>query len=204
MNWRHRRAEFRDACRTARQILTEWDPAGFGGGVPADEYDCLVHFVVSRLNAGADEATLGEQLRHQVGVHFGVPAVALDADAVAARLVAWWATLTPTEPGHRSTNPSMVRATRAVGDTRHTAADPLDTMNDYAYLWDGTDPGWVVLGDPDRPDNQDLPFNRRTGMAMVICEDDDLSGAVLCAMRAHGLPVVPPESLRENSDHGPS
>jgi hypothetical protein len=199
MNWSNRRAELRDACQTVRRFVTAWDPAGLGGAAPDDEYDRLVHFVVSRLNSGADAATLGDLLRHEVGRHFGVPAAAPHVDEVAAQLVAWWATLAPAEQQHRLSASPLVFPSRDTGDRSHEVDVAPEAVGEFAYLWDGSDPDWVVSLDPDGRIDQGLPVNRRTGHALVICENDDLAAAVVRAMRAHGVPVVSAESLRERT-----
>jgi len=64
-------------------------------------------------------------------------------------------------------------------------ADPVDA---FAYLWTTERQDWVVLR-PD-PDDSGLPFNRVRRQALLIDEDDELSGAVVRRMIAEGLPVV--------------
>ncbi|MCW3813737.1 hypothetical protein ONA91_04595 [Micromonospora sp. DR5-3] len=63
------------------------------------------------------------------------------------------------------------------------------SLDPYSDLWDGSDPDWVILPSSDGDDDGGLPYNRRTGVAALIC-DDDLAAAVLRTMRAHGVPVV--------------
>ncbi|MEU5944137.1 hypothetical protein ABZ793_01065 [Micromonospora sp. NPDC047465] len=62
------------------------------------------------------------------------------------------------------------------------------SLDAYSDLWDGSDPDWVILPS-DGNDDGGLPYNRRTGVAALMC-DDDLAAAVLRNMRAHGVPVV--------------
>ena len=58
-------------------------------------------------------------------------------------------------------------------------------LDEHAHLWDGSDPDWVIL----KGSRTDLPYRRGTGMISVIC-DDELSAALLHAMRSHGVPVI--------------
>ncbi|MFG2332730.1 hypothetical protein ACGFMM_24290 [Streptomyces sp. NPDC048604] len=72
-----------------RLLLNEWDPIGVADEVP-DEYDCMLAPVLKRLRAGADEAELGEFLRHHVEDHFGLTPLPSATEAAAARVVSWW------------------------------------------------------------------------------------------------------------------
>ncbi|MBQ0983699.1 hypothetical protein KBZ10_04005 [Streptomyces sp. F63] len=73
-----------------RQLLNEWDPIGVADEVP-DEYDCLLAPLLRRLRAGAGRAEIGEFLRHELEDHFGLDPVGPRPDAMAARVIAWWA-----------------------------------------------------------------------------------------------------------------
>jgi len=61
-------------------------------------------------------------------------------------------------------------------------------LSSHAHLWDGSDPDWVILAVSNQ-DDDGMPYNRRTGMTMLICDDEELAG-VLDAMRSHGVPTV--------------
>ena len=71
-----------------------------------------------------------------------------------------------------------------------TGAVP-DDLADSAYLWDGSDPGWVLwrLGGADgRPPSFSI-FNRITKLALVI-EDDEEAQRVMDAMASNGVDVI--------------
>jgi len=66
-------------------------------------------------------------------------------------------------------------------------------INEYAYLWDGSEPGWILC----RGKIVDIPtiFNRITRM-IVLMEDNDEWRAVTDNMLSHGVPLldeIPPE-----------
>ena len=63
-------------------------------------------------------------------------------------------------------------------------------VDDYRYLWDGSQPGWVLLAAGD----DYLPYNQETRRALII-EDDDEFEQVVEKMLELGVPVVQPESL---------
>ena len=73
-----------------RYLLDEWDPIGVADIAP-DEYDCLIAPLLVRLEAGARRAEISEYLWFELGDHFGLDPARCDVDAMANRLVAWWA-----------------------------------------------------------------------------------------------------------------
>jgi hypothetical protein len=81
-----------DSQRNLRHLLNEWDPIGVADLAP-DEYDCLIGPLLARLSRGADRAQISEFLWHELEDHFGLDPARYDVDAVANRLVAWWAVL---------------------------------------------------------------------------------------------------------------
>jgi len=61
----------------------------------------------------------------------------------------------------------------------------------YRYLWDGSQPDWVLVRDPSPPggiDNLEI-FNLSTYMMFVV-EDDKLSKALTARMRKEGVRVI--------------
>ncbi|MGD6752277.1 hypothetical protein [Streptomyces sp. BH105] len=76
-----------------RDLLNEWNPIGVAELVE-DEYDCMLTPLLTRLQSGADRAELSEFLHDELTGHFGLPEPH-DADDVAARLTAWWASRHP-------------------------------------------------------------------------------------------------------------
>jgi hypothetical protein len=59
-------------------------------------------------------------------------------------------------------------------------------LEDYSYLWDGSEPVWVlyVTGE-----DRYVPYNEETQMALII-EDDDEFQQVTDRMKASGVRIV--------------
>ncbi|WP_228925233.1 hypothetical protein [Streptomyces sp. DH7] len=72
-----------------RHLLNEWDPIGVADEVQ-DEYDCMLAPLLQRLRSGADQAEIGEFLRHELEDHFGLAPLPSETEAMAARLMSWW------------------------------------------------------------------------------------------------------------------
>jgi hypothetical protein len=66
-------------------------------------------------------------------------------------------------------------------------SDEPDELDECAYLWDGSEPGWVVL---ERPEGFGIPFNTRTRMVLLIDEDDDLARRVCQRMKDEGCDIL--------------
>src|SRR5688500_6705969 len=75
-----------------RHILNEWDPIGVADLV---EDECMVAPLLSRLGGGAGRAAISEFLWGELEEHFGLDPAFHDVDALADRLVAWWAAVGP-------------------------------------------------------------------------------------------------------------
>ncbi|MFE7210006.1 hypothetical protein ACFY0A_24945 [Streptomyces sp. NPDC001698] len=73
-----------------RRLLNEWDPIGVADLVQ-DEYDCMLAPLLGRLCGGASQTEIVEFLRHELEDHFGLDPLGLRPEAMAARLIAWWA-----------------------------------------------------------------------------------------------------------------
>jgi hypothetical protein len=85
---KRRRAELRSQMRELGSLLNEWDPASLiSAGAPADEYDCLVGPLLSRLSRRPSPVELGEWLRGLVTEHFGSCPGTAD---FARRATAWY------------------------------------------------------------------------------------------------------------------
>lgn len=72
-----------------RHLLNEWDPIGVADAVQ-DEYDCMLVPLLQRLRRGADQAEIGEFLRHELEDHFGLTPLPSEPEAIAARVMSWW------------------------------------------------------------------------------------------------------------------
>ncbi|HJQ97668.1 MAG TPA: hypothetical protein VJ826_05090 [Candidatus Polarisedimenticolaceae bacterium] len=58
--------------RELGRLLAEWDPAGLiSAGAPADEYECLVGPLLTRLSKAPSLLELTAWLRDRVTDHFG-------------------------------------------------------------------------------------------------------------------------------------
>lgn len=65
-----------------------------------------------------------------------------------------------------------------------------DRLQQYCYLWDGSEPYWVLLNTAkDRIEGDYLIFNEQSQTAKII-EDDILSEAVIGRMLDAGVRVV--------------
>ena len=66
----------------------------------------------------------------------------------------------------------------------HREVEPAVTLDDYRYLWDGSESGWVLLATGDAC----LPYNRDTQRGLI--EDDDDFEQVIDKMKELGVPVI--------------
>jgi hypothetical protein len=82
--------DLRDLQASLNYLLNEWDPIGVAEH-GSDEYDCLIAPLLSRLNAGNGRAEISQFLWYELEDHFGLDPDSHDVDAMANRLVAWWA-----------------------------------------------------------------------------------------------------------------
>ncbi|MEV2245477.1 hypothetical protein [Streptomyces sp. NPDC049970] len=73
-----------------RQLLHEWDPIGVADDVH-DEYDCMLAPLLQQLRDGADQAEIGDYLRHELEDHIGLDPLGLRPEAMACRVISWWA-----------------------------------------------------------------------------------------------------------------
>jgi len=69
-NRKMRRKEFAAEERAVRDILNEWEPIGFS--TPEDEYDCLVHRVLSVLHGGGTKDELAAKIKFELEHHLGL------------------------------------------------------------------------------------------------------------------------------------
>ena len=87
----HDRRWARNAQRSLRTVLNEWDPLGVQGaqddGGPHDEYDCILGPLITLLLQGADGHSVEVYLRTELDEHFGlVDQVTRGAAVACARL----------------------------------------------------------------------------------------------------------------------
>ncbi|RAJ76897.1 hypothetical protein K377_06065 [Streptomyces sp. PsTaAH-137] len=79
-----------------RHLLNEWDPIGVADEVQ-DEYDCMLVPLLQRLRRGADQAEIGEFLRHELVDHFGLTPLPSEPEAMAAKVTSWWTVAVETD-----------------------------------------------------------------------------------------------------------
>ena len=73
-----------------QHLLNEWDPIGVADEVQ-DEYDCMLAPLLQRLRGGADQEEICAFLRHELEEHFGLTPLPSEPEAIAARVISWWA-----------------------------------------------------------------------------------------------------------------
>jgi len=72
-----------------RRRVNDWNLIGVGG-LPEDEYDCLVGPLLSKLHAGASADELTAFLNDEALHHFGLSSAPADTERFARDLVAWF------------------------------------------------------------------------------------------------------------------
>jgi hypothetical protein len=73
-----------------------------------------------------------------------------------------------------------------------------EDVADFAYLWDGSEPGWVLVNrNADEPEAEPgfLIFNKLSHLCLLICEDE-LWAAVIDRMRRQGVEIISSNDLR--------
>jgi hypothetical protein len=69
----------------------------------------------------------------------------------------------------------------------------------FAYLWDGSEPGWVLVHvNADEPEAEPafIIFNKLSHLGVLICEDDELRAAVIDRIRRQGVEIISSKDLR--------
>jgi hypothetical protein len=84
---KQKRDEFRREETALRALLKEWDPIP---GSPEDEYDCLVHNLLSHLHRGATREELPKLIDEHSTHHFGTMPSSSEVAVVAAHVWRWW------------------------------------------------------------------------------------------------------------------
>jgi hypothetical protein len=81
--------------KQVRQVLLAWNPIGLGFPVPADEYDCLVHKIVSSWFQGQSREQLQELIAREMTDHFGLPDALSGVDPVVEQVFALHTVIPP-------------------------------------------------------------------------------------------------------------
>jgi hypothetical protein len=82
-----------EALAELQRLLNDWDPIGVYDAetdFPNDEYDCLCHPILSRLQRGESAHEIAVFLQDDLRNHFGLNPNAADPVGFAERLVSWW------------------------------------------------------------------------------------------------------------------
>jgi hypothetical protein len=73
-----------------------------------------------------------------------------------------------------------------------------EDVADFAYLWDGSEPGWVLVhvnaDEPEAAPEFGI-FNKLSHLGVLICEDE-LWAAVIDRMRRQGVEIISSNDLR--------
>ena len=94
---RARRSAFRNEESALRAIVSDLFRVD-SNGVPEDEYDCLVHHLLSALHRGVGRVELVAGVESHLRDHFDVDVGASSqaADRVAGEAWTWWSNRRPT------------------------------------------------------------------------------------------------------------
>lgn len=72
-----------------REIINAWKPIGCS--TPEDEYDCLVHHLISLLHLGGNRKDIFVKIRYELENHFGItPPSRKEITAVADKIYVCW------------------------------------------------------------------------------------------------------------------
>ena len=85
---RSRKKQVQSLEKQIRRILLAWNPLARGLPVPADEYDCLVHQIVSSRFQRRSKEQLRELIARELIHHFGLPDALPGVDAVVDQVFA--------------------------------------------------------------------------------------------------------------------
>jgi hypothetical protein len=87
-----RRKRFAKEESEIRKIVYEWQPIGLP--TPEDEYDCLVHHVISILHAGGNHDDVAYKIKYELENHFGLYSISMyDINIIAGKIFNCWTDL---------------------------------------------------------------------------------------------------------------
>jgi hypothetical protein len=61
-------------------------------GTPRDEYNCLIHHVISSLHSGQKESEIKDLIESEFTGHFGINVPPHDIEKVSREIMKWWNT----------------------------------------------------------------------------------------------------------------
>ncbi|MEN6320405.1 MAG: hypothetical protein ABFD82_16840 [Syntrophaceae bacterium] len=87
-----RRKRFAKEESAIRRIIYEWQPIGLP--TPEDEYDCLVHHVISILHARGNHDDVAYKIKYELENHFGLRSISTnDINIIAGKIFDRWTEL---------------------------------------------------------------------------------------------------------------
>jgi len=87
-NNRNRKKVIKLEIKAIRRILNAWDPIA---GSPEDEYDCLVHRIISDLHSGIIKPSdIARIIKSELKDHFGISKTDAEIFKVAENISLYW------------------------------------------------------------------------------------------------------------------
>jgi hypothetical protein len=84
-----KRKKFAKHESAIRKIINNWPPIGCK--TPDDEYDCLVHHLLSVLNSGGKKKEVAVRIKQELEHHFGLRHVRKkEVSSTADKIWKWW------------------------------------------------------------------------------------------------------------------
>ena len=67
----------------------------------------------------------------------------------------------------------------------------MNELSEYEYLWDGSDPGWVLVAEDDAEPGVKFVIYNKKRKTMLLIEDASVSKAVNERMLSIGVEILP-------------
>ena len=67
----------------------------------------------------------------------------------------------------------------------------MNELSEYEYLWDGSDPGWVLVADDDAEPGVEFVVYNKNRKTMLVIEDASVSKVVSERMLSIGVEILP-------------
>ena len=84
---RRRRKAFKIEKKAIRNILNDWDPIS---GSPWNEYECLVHWILSLLHRGGTKIEISSLIKDKLEHHFGLNGDKDQIEIVSGKIWSYW------------------------------------------------------------------------------------------------------------------
>ena len=87
-NYSENKKRIKSEIQSIRRILNTWDPIPWS---PEDEYDCLVHRIISGLHSGIEKPIeLAKLITAELNNHFGLHSSESDVRDIAETISEYW------------------------------------------------------------------------------------------------------------------